>query len=107
MSEPTDRLGHELGDMDIQPMPPPPVDFNMLHEQVTWLTKEVEALRHETKCMRTELQNARVDIQQAHAEAQEARRDAALQTPGPALGKDKIKAAHPPHFAGSHKELEG
>ena len=56
--------------------------------------------------MRTELQNARVDIQQARAEAQQARRDA-LQNPGPAFGKDEIKAADPPHFAGSHKELEG
>ena len=56
--------------------------------------------------MRKELQNACVDVQQAHAEAQQARREA-LQTPGPGRGKDEIKAADPPHFTGSHKELEG
>jgi len=53
-----------------------------------------------------ELQYARIDVQQAHTEAQQARRDA-LQTPGPAFGKDEIKAADPPRFAGSHEELEG
>ena len=63
MSEPTDRLGHGLRDVDMPPTPPLPADFNMLHEQVTWLTKEVEALRQETEWMRTEPQNARVDIQ--------------------------------------------
>jgi len=68
--------------------------------------KEVEALRQETEWMRMELQNALVDVQQARAEAQQARREA-LQNPGPAFGKDEIKAADPPHFAGSHKELEG
>jgi len=56
--------------------------------------------------MRKELQNARVDVQQARAEAQQARRDA-LQNLGPAFGKDEIKAADPPRFAESHKELEG
>jgi len=56
--------------------------------------------------MRKELQNARVDVQPGHAEAQQARRDA-IQTPGATLGKDEIKAADPPRFAGSHKELEG
>jgi len=56
--------------------------------------------------MRTELQNAHVDVQQARTEAQQARREA-LQNPGPAFGKDEIKAADPPRFAGSHKELEG
>ncbi|HXJ96582.1 MAG TPA: hypothetical protein VMT20_27400 [Terriglobia bacterium] len=106
MDESTSHLGRELRDVEMQPTPPPPADFNMLHEQVTWLTKEVEALRHETEWMRKELQNARVDVQQARAEAQQARRDA-LQNPGPAFGKDEIKAADPPRFAGSHKELEG
>jgi len=56
--------------------------------------------------MRTELQNARVDVQQARTEVQQARRDA-LQNPGPAFGKDQIKAADPSRFMGSHKELEG
>jgi len=49
MSEPTDHLEREPRDVDMQPTPPPPVDFNMLHEHVTWLTKEVEALQHEAE----------------------------------------------------------
>ena len=91
----------------MQPTSPPPLtaDFNMLHEQVTWLTKELEALRHENEWIRTELNSARVDIQQAHAEAQQARREA-LQGAA-AFGRDEIKAADPPRFTGSHKELEG
>ena len=48
MDESTSHLGRELRDVDMQPTPPPPADFNMLYEQVTWLTKEVEALQHET-----------------------------------------------------------
>ena len=47
-----------------------------------------------------------MDVQQACAEAQQAHRDA-LQTPGATRGKEEIKAADPPRFAGSHKELEG
>ena len=107
-SEPTNHLGIEPREVDMLPTPPPPptADFNMLHEQVTWLTKELEALRHENEWIRTELQNTRVDVQQACAEAQQAHRDA-FQNPGPAFGKDEIKAADPPRFAGSHKELEG
>jgi len=31
----------------------------------------------------------------------------ALQNPGPAFGKDEIKAADPPHFVEFHKGLEG
>jgi len=106
MDESTSHLGREIRDVEMQPTLPPPADFNMLHEQVTCLTKEVEALRHETEWMRKELQNARMDVQQARAEAQQARRDT-LQTPGATLGKDEIKAADPPRFAGSHKELKG
>ena len=37
---------------------------------------------------------------------QQARGDA-LQNPGPAFSKDEIKAADPPYFVGSHKELKG
>jgi len=70
MDESASHLGRGLRDAEMQPTPPPPADFNMLHEQVTWLMKEVEALRQETEWMRTELQNARVDVQQARAEAQ-------------------------------------
>ena len=107
MDESTSHLGCELCDVEMQPTPAsPPADFNMLHEQVTWLTKEVEALRHETEWMQKELQNARMDVQQARIKAQQARKDA-LQTPGATLGKDEIKAADSPRFAGSHKELEG
>jgi len=51
MTEPINHLGVEPRDIDMQPTPPPPptADFNMLHEQVTWLTKEPEALRHENE----------------------------------------------------------
>jgi len=51
MSEPTNHLGIEPREVDMQPTPPPPPtsDLNMLHEQVTWLTKEPEALRHENE----------------------------------------------------------
>jgi len=69
------------------PPPPPAVDFNMLHEQVTWLTKEIEALRHENEWIRTELQNARIDTQQARREALQG---------AAALGQNEIKAADPP-----------
>ena len=44
MDESTSYLGRKLRDVEMQPTPPPPADFNMLHEQVTWLMKEVEAL---------------------------------------------------------------
>ena len=44
MDESTSHLGRELHDVEMQPTPLPPADCNMLHEQVTWLTKEVEAL---------------------------------------------------------------
>ena len=108
MSEPTNHLGIEPREVDmlLTPPLPPTADFNMLHEQVIWLTKELEALRHENEWIRTELQNTRVDVQQARVEAQQARRDA-FQNPGPAFGKDEIKAADPPRFTGFHKELEG
>ena len=107
MTEPINHLGVEPRDVDMQPTPPPlpTADFNMLHEQVTWLTKELEALRHENEWIRTELQNARIDVQQVCAEAQQARREALQRTV--AFGKDEIKAADPPGFAGSHRELEG
>ena len=100
MSEPANHLGHGSRDIDMRPtpLPPPAVDFNMLHEQVTWLTKEIEALRHENEWIRTELQNARIDTQQARREALQG---------AAALGRDEIKAADPLRFAGSHKELEG
>ena len=104
MSEPTNYVGIEPREVDMQPTPPPPptADFNMLHEQVTWLTRELETLRHENEWIQMELQNACVDIQQARAEAQQAHREAFQ---GAAtVGKDEIKAVDPPHF---HKELEG
>ena len=107
MSEPTNYLETELGEVDMQSTPPPPptADFNMLHEQIIWLTKEIEALRHENEWIWTELQNARIDSQQARAEAQQARKEAFQ---GAAtVGKNEIKAADLPRFAGSHKELEG
>jgi len=65
MSESTNHLGIEPREVDMQPTPPPlpTADFNMLHEQVTWLTKELEALRHENEWIQMELQNARVDVQ--------------------------------------------
>ncbi len=78
----------------------------MLHEQLTWLTKEMETVRQEAAWMRTELRTARTEAQQARAEAQQAQATALRQQNGPA-GHDEIKAADPPYFAGAHKELEG
>ena len=65
MSEPTNHLEIEPRKVDMQPIPSPPptADFNMLHEQVTWLTKEFEALRYENEWIRMELQNACIDVQ--------------------------------------------
>ena len=98
MTEPTNHLRAEPRDVDMHPTPPPPLTaaFNMLHEQVTWLTKELEALRHENDWIRIELQNARVDVQQARVEAQQARREALQGTV--AFDKDEIKGADPPRF---------
>ena len=51
MSEAMNHLGHEPRDIDMRPtLPPPPViDLNTVYEQVTWLTKELEALQHENE----------------------------------------------------------
>ena len=64
MSESTNHLEIEPRDIDMQPtLPSPPMaDFNMLHEQVTWLTRELEALRHENEWIQMELQNSCVNI---------------------------------------------
>jgi len=51
MSEPMNHLEIESRVIDMQPISLPPLTahFNMLHEQVTWLTKELDAFRHENE----------------------------------------------------------
>jgi hypothetical protein len=93
-------------DVPMQPTPPPPIDLTMIHEQVTWLTRELETLRRDSDWMRAELQQAHTDIQQARTEAQQACNEM-LQARNDTAGRDEIRAADPPYFTGSHRELEG
>jgi len=71
--------------MPMHPTPPPP-SLEMLHGQVTWLTKKMEALERDNTILRRE-------IDRLHEL--------------PRADKDEQKGASPPMFTGSQKELEG